>query len=83
MWIFQCANIQVCEYKFKESDVYKADNVFITNSSAIILEANKLNGKKLKVIPEILFLAENIILRPKNHFFESFFFFWYFQGGVQ
>ena len=42
-------NIQVCEDKFKESDVYKADNVFITNSSAIILEANKLNGKKLKV----------------------------------
>ncbi len=42
-------NIKVCEEKFKESDVYKADNVFITNSSAIILEANKLNGKKLKV----------------------------------
>ena len=42
-------NIKVCEDKFKESDVYKADNVFITNSSAIILEANKLNGKKLKV----------------------------------
>ena len=42
-------NIQVCEDKFKESDVYKADNVFITNSSAIILEANKLNGKKLNV----------------------------------
>ena len=42
-------NIQVCEDKFKEIDVYKADNVFITNSSAVILEANKLNGKKLKV----------------------------------
>tara|TARA_Y100000589_G_scaffold278945_1_gene274648 strand:+ start:2011 stop:2850 length:840 start_codon:yes stop_codon:yes gene_type:complete len=42
-------NIQVCEDKFKEIDVYKADNVFITNSSSIILEANKLNGKKLKV----------------------------------
>ncbi len=41
-------NIQVCEDKFKEIDVYKADNVFITNSSTIILEANKLNGKKLK-----------------------------------
>ena len=42
-------NIKVSEEKFKETDVYKADNVFITNSSAIILEANKLNGKKLKV----------------------------------
>ena len=42
-------NIQVCEDKFKENDVYKADNVFITNSSAIILEAYKLNGKNLKV----------------------------------
>ena len=42
-------NIQVCEDKFKESDVYKADNVFITNSSAIILEAYKLNGKNLNV----------------------------------
>ena len=42
-------NIKVSEEKFKVSDVYKADNVFITNSSAIILEANKLNGKKLKV----------------------------------
>ena len=42
-------NIPVCEEKFKENDVYKADNVFITNSSTIILEANKLNGKKLKV----------------------------------
>ena len=40
-------NIQVCEEKFKVIDVYKADNVFITNSSTIILEANKLNGKKL------------------------------------
>ena len=42
-------NIKVCEKKFKEKDVFKADNVFITNSSAIILEANKLNGKKLRV----------------------------------
>ena len=42
-------NIRVSEDKFKETDVYNADNVFITNSSAILLEANKLNGKKLKV----------------------------------
>ena len=41
-------NIKICEDKFKEIDVYKADNVFITNSSSIILEANKLNGKRLK-----------------------------------
>ena len=41
-------NVQVYEDKFKENDVYDADNVFITNSSTIILEANKLNGKKLK-----------------------------------
>ena len=39
--------IKVYENKFKEKDVYKADNVFITNSCTIILEANKLNGKKL------------------------------------
>ena len=49
-------NIEVYEDKFKESDVFKADNVFITNSSAIILEANKLNGKRLKV-------SNNLILR--------------------
>lgn len=42
-------NIKVLEAKFKEYDVYNADSVFITNSSAIILEANKFNGKKLKV----------------------------------
>ena len=42
-------NVKVCEQKFKEKDIFKADNVFITNSSAIILEANKLNGKKLRV----------------------------------
>ena len=41
--------IKVYEHKFKESDIYKADGVFVTNSSAIILEANKLNGIKLKV----------------------------------
>ena len=40
-------NIVVKEHKFRESDIYKADNVFISNSSTIILEANKLNGKKL------------------------------------
>ena len=40
-------NIKVLENKFKENDVYRADNVFITNSSTIILEANKLNGRKL------------------------------------
>ena len=50
----------MCEDKFKESDVYKADNVFITNSSAINLEANKLNGKKINLI--ILFLIQLIIL---------------------
>ena len=61
-------NIQVCEDKFKESDVFKADNVFITNSSAIILEANKLNGKKLKVSNNQM--LKNIkfeILKVLNH----------------
>ena len=61
-------NIQVCEDKFKESDVYKADNVFITNSSAIILEANKLNGKKLKVSNnQILKNIKSEILKVINH----------------
>ena len=41
--------IKVFEKKFKEKDVFSADGVFITNSSAIILEANKLNNKKLNV----------------------------------
>ena len=41
--------LKVFEKKFKEKDVYTADGVFITNSSAIILEANKLNNKKLTV----------------------------------
>ena len=49
-------NVKVSEQKFKEKDIFKADNVFITNSSAIILEANKLNGKKLRV-------SKNQILR--------------------
>ena len=41
--------LKVFEKRFKEKDVYTADGVFITNSSAIILEANKLNNKKLTV----------------------------------
>ena len=41
--------ITVLEKKFKETDVLSANGVFITNSSAIILEANKLNNKKLNV----------------------------------
>ncbi|MAI29274.1 MAG: hypothetical protein CMP38_03600 [Rickettsiales bacterium] len=41
--------IKVLERKFKEKDIYTADGVFITNSSAIILEADKLNNKKLNV----------------------------------
>ena len=61
-------NIKVCEDKFKESDVYMADNVFITNSSAIILEANKLNGKKLKVSNnQILRDIKSEILKVINH----------------
>ncbi len=61
-------NIKVCENKFKESDVFKADNVFITNSSAIILEANKLNGKKLKVSNnQILKNIKSEILKVINH----------------
>ena len=39
--------LKVFEKKFKEKDVFSADGVFITNSSAIILEANKLNNRKL------------------------------------
>ncbi len=61
-------NIKVVEEKFKESDVFKADNVFITNSSSIILEANKLNGKKLKVSNNQM--LKNIkfeILKVLNH----------------
>jgi D-alanine transaminase len=61
-------NIKVREDKFKESDVYKADNVFITNSSSIILEANKLNGKKLKVSNnQILKNIKSEILKVINH----------------
>lgn len=41
--------IKVFEKKFKEKDIYTADGIFISNSSAIILEADKLNNKKLKV----------------------------------
>ena len=45
-----------------------ADNVFITNSSAIILEANKLNGKKLKVSNnQILRDIKSEILKVINH----------------
>ena len=61
-------NIKVSEEKFKESDVYEADNVFITNSSAIILEANKLNGKKLKVSNnQILKNIKSEILKVIDH----------------
>ena len=61
-------NIKVLEEKFKESDVFKADNVFITNSSAIILEANKLNGKKLKVSNnQMLKNIKSEILKVINH----------------
>ena len=61
-------NIKVSEEKFKVSDVYKADNVFITNSSAIILEANKLNGKKLNVSNnQILRNIKSEILKVINH----------------
>ena len=41
--------IKVQEKKFKEADVLGADGVFITNSSALILEANKLNNKTLNL----------------------------------
>lgn len=47
-------NIKVIEKKFKINDVYKADSVFITNSSSLILEANKLNNKKLSSAPNAL-----------------------------
>ena len=61
-------NIQVCEEKFKEIDVYKADNVFITNSSTIILEANKLNGKKLNASKnQILRSIKSEILKVINY----------------
>ena len=61
-------NIQVCEEKFKEIDVYKADNVFITNSSTIILEANRLNGKKLNVSKnQILRSIKSEILKVINY----------------
>ena len=60
--------IEVCEDKFKEIDIYKADSVFITNSSAIILEANKLNGKKLKVTNnKILRDIKSAMLKVINH----------------
>tara|TARA_E500000178_G_C17004643_1_gene747509 strand:+ start:856 stop:1695 length:840 start_codon:yes stop_codon:yes gene_type:complete len=42
-------NIRVLERKFKLKDVFNASGVFITNSSALILEANKLNTKRLKI----------------------------------
>ena len=41
--------IKVLEKKFKEYDLYSADSTFITNSSSIILEANKLNNKSLNI----------------------------------
>ena len=47
--LLRSIKIKVLERKFKEKDVFTADGVFITNSSAIILEANKLNNKKLNV----------------------------------
>ena len=61
-------NVKVSEHKFKESDVYKADRVFITNSSAIILEANKLNGKPLNVNNNaIINNIKSEILKVINH----------------
>ena len=41
--------IKAFEKKFKVKDIFSAEGVFITNSSAIILEANKLNNKKLNL----------------------------------
>ena len=59
---------QVCEIKFKDIDVYSADSLFITNSSTIILEANKLNGKKLNVSNnQILKNIKSEILKIINH----------------
>ena len=43
-------NIKIIEKKFKEVEVLNADGVFITNSSTLILEANKLNRINLKQI---------------------------------
>ena len=61
-------NIQVSEDKFKENDIYKADSVFVTNSSNIILEANKLNGKKLKATNnKVLRDIKSKMLKIINH----------------
>jgi len=37
------------EKKFKEENIYNAESTFITNSSSMILEANRLNNKPLSV----------------------------------
>ena len=60
--------VKIREQKFRENDVYEADNVFITNSSAIILEANKLNGKPLNVNKnEIMKNIKSEMLKVINH----------------
>ena len=41
--------IRVAEKKFKEENIYNAESTFITNSSSMILEANRLNNKPLSV----------------------------------
>ena len=40
--------IKIVFKNFKESDIYKADSTFISNSSSFIVEANKLNKKILQ-----------------------------------
>ena len=41
--------IKTIEKKFKIKDLYNADATFITNSSSIIQEANRLGNKKLNI----------------------------------
>ena len=47
--IAKLLNIKLVEKRFKETDIYSASGVFLTNSSSMIIEANKLNKKKLRV----------------------------------
>ena len=60
------AKIKVFEKKFKEKDVFSADGVFITNSSAIILEANKLNNKKKFKIYDLRNLYSPLKMKTAN-----------------
>lgn len=60
--------IQVLEQKFKKSNVFNADGVFITNSSSLILEANRLDKKPLKIDTSgIMKILKNKMLEVINN----------------